>query len=278
VRMEEKLRDLRQNGVGVGLPLSYHLVRSLGGDLRLDTHYAEKGTRIWFFLPNEEGMGEDVGICGMLKTETIPKRGIQPPASITIAVGPGEMSGEDNRTKRRRISETNFANFCSDSSSNSGHETLMSLTPTTGEPEPAAVAKCGVKASMPFSVLVVEDTDICARLLTMQLKKLKCSTQRAENGRVAIDILKDSLPGTFDMVLMDLRMPVMDGLEATKLIKGELDMKYLPVVALTGEMSSDIRKECDDIGFDDFFQKPLKKDHLETLISKYKSARNGFEQ
>jgi hypothetical protein len=163
VRMEEKLRDLRQNGVGVGLPLSYHLVRSLGGDLRLDTHYTEKGTRIWFFLPNEEGMGEDVGICGMLKTETIPKRGIQPPASITIAVGPGEMSGEDNRTKRRRISDTNFANFCSDSSSNSGHETLISLTPTTGEPEPAAVAKCGVKASMPFSVLVVEDTDICKR-------------------------------------------------------------------------------------------------------------------
>ena len=112
----------------------------------------------------------------------------------------------------------------------------------------------------------------------MQLKKLKCSTQRAENGRVAIDILKDSLPGTFDMVLMDLRMPVMDGLEATKLIKRELDMKYLPVVALTGEMSSDIRKECDDIGFDDFFQKPLKKDHLEALVSKYKSARNGFEQ
>lgn len=111
----------------------------------------------------------------------------------------------------------------------------------------------------------------------MQLKKLKCSTQRAENGRVAIDILKDSLPGTFDMVLMDLRMPVMDGLEATKLIKGELNMKYLPVVALTGEMSVDIRKECDDIGFDDFFQKPLKKDHLEVLISKYKSSRNGFE-
>jgi hypothetical protein len=160
VTMEKKLRDLRQNGVGVGLPLSYHLVRSLGGDLRHDTHYAEKGTRIWFFLPNEEGMGEDVGLCGALKTETIPKKGIQPPASITIGVGPGEISGENSRSKRRRI-ETNFANFCSDSSSNSGDETLMSLTPNTGEPEPAAVAKCGVKASMPFSVLVVEDTDIC---------------------------------------------------------------------------------------------------------------------
>ena len=52
------------------------------------------------------------------------------------------------------------------------------------------------------------------------------------------------------MVLMDLRMPVMDGLEATKLIKGQLNMKYLPVVALTGEMSADIRKECNEIGFE----------------------------
>jgi two-component system sensor histidine kinase/response regulator len=112
----------------------------------------------------------------------------------------------------------------------------------------------------------------------MQLKKLKCSTQRAENGRVAIDILKESLPGTFDMVLMDLRMPVMDGLEATKLIRHELDMKYLPVVALTGEMSADIRQECDEIGFDDFFQKPLKKDVLEAIVNKYKASRDGVEQ
>lgn len=111
----------------------------------------------------------------------------------------------------------------------------------------------------------------------MQLKKLKCSTQRAENGRVAIDILKESMPGTFDMVLMDLRMPVMDGLEATKLIRDELNMKYLPIVALTGEMSADIRKECDEIGFDNFFQKPLKKDMLEGIVNKYKAARDGFD-
>lgn len=111
----------------------------------------------------------------------------------------------------------------------------------------------------------------------MQLKKLKCSTQRAENGRVAIDILKESMPGTFDMVLMDLRMPVMDGLEATKLIRDELNMKYLPIVALTGEMSADIREECDEIGFDNFFQKPLKKDMLEGIVNKYKAARDGFD-
>ena len=111
----------------------------------------------------------------------------------------------------------------------------------------------------------------------MQLKKMKCSTQRAENGRIAVDILKDSLPGTFDMVLMDLRMPVMDGLDATKLIRNELQLKDLPIIALTGEMSADIRSQCEAIGFDGFFQKPLKKDELQNLIDTYNESRFGFK-
>ena len=108
----------------------------------------------------------------------------------------------------------------------------------------------------------------------MQLKKMKCSTQRAENGKIAVDLLRDSIPGTFDFVLMDIRMPVMDGIEATKVIRSELKLD-IPIVALTGEMSADIRSECDLIGFDDFFQKPVKKDKLQHLIAKFKNMRNG---
>ena len=107
----------------------------------------------------------------------------------------------------------------------------------------------------------------------MQLKKMKCSTQRAENGRVAVDILRDSLHGSFDMVLMDLRMPVLNGMDATKLIRNELQMKDLPIIALTGEMSADIRSECEAIGFNGFFQKPLKKDQLQDLVETYNAAR-----
>ena len=128
---------------------------------------------------------------------------------------------------------------------------------------------------MPFSVLIVEDTDICARLLGMQLKKMKCSTQRAENGQVALDILQKSMPGQFDLILMDLRMPVMDGLEATKLIREELKMMDIPILALTGEKSDDIQSECEGIGFTDFFSKPLPKKKLEEAIAKYKALRDG---
>lgn len=289
VQMEEKLRDLKQNGVGAGLPLSYHLVRSLGGDLRHDFCYTEKGTRIWFAFPAQK----DVDIGDVLFTETIFKKDLHPP-TVIITEQPKRTAG----VKRRHIEDPEFSPFSSDGSTTSGDET--SGTSKSEEPAASAVAKCGVKASLPFSVLVVEDTDICkssplycfvksciltsfffshtssttgARLLMMQLKKMKCSTQRAENGRIAIDLLKDSLPGTFDMVLMDLRMPVMDGLEATKFIRNVLQIKDLPIIALTGEMSADIRSECEAIGFDGFFQKPLKKDHLQNLVETYSAAR-----
>lgn len=164
IEMEEGLKDLKQNGVGVGLPLSYHLVRELGGDLRHDSGH-EKGTRIWFALPIARESDMDVVIGGSpLETETISKAG-KPPASITISL--------EQANKRRRIDDATFATFSSDGSTTSGDEsagdntaespaTPSAATATTAtEPPPEAVAKCGVKASMPFSVLIVEDTDIC---------------------------------------------------------------------------------------------------------------------
>ncbi|KAL3787619.1 hypothetical protein ACHAWO_000739 [Cyclotella atomus] len=267
-KMEEGLRSLKQNGVGVGLPLSYHLVRMLGGDLRHDKDKTD-GTRIYFTLQGKREKDLDVD-SGVLKTETI----------LKSKAMPSEISFVQEDAKRRRTDDLDFGNFVSsDSSMTTAGDSDSTASPpsTPEEPKAEAVAKCGVRAELPFSVLIVEDTDICARVLSMQLKKLKCSTQRAENGRIAIDILKNSLPGTFDMVLMDLRMPVMDGLTATKLIREELKMNDLPILALTGERRCDIETECDGIGFTDFYQKPLPKKKLEDLVKQYKALRDGTD-
>lgn len=275
--IEEGLRNLKQNGVGVGLPLSYHLVRMLGGDLRHDTDYVG-GTKIFFVVPNKiDNGGED----DMLKSEIISKKSA-PPTQITVVHSNDNL----NAMKRRREDDADFGRFVSSDSSaaNSSDFSSVEEEPSAkkvksavDDPAPAAVAKCGVKASMPFSVLIVEDTDICARLLGMQLKKMKCSTQRAENGQVCLDILKKSIPGQFDLILMDLRMPVMDGLEATKLIRGELGMKDIPILALTGEKRDDIQSECEGIGFTEFFSKPLPKNKLEQVVANYKALRDGVE-
>mmetsp|Transcript_32431 Transcript_32431/g.47994 ORF Transcript_32431/g.47994 Transcript_32431/m.47994 type:complete len:825 (+) Transcript_32431:312-2786(+) len=264
--MEEKLRDLKHNGVGVGLPLSYHLVRVLGGDLRHEK-LSPTGTKIWFVLPNILG-----GNFAALTTKTILKKEL-PPAEISFT-----LPQESNKRKRVK-DDADFGTFVSASDGHTDDDTatMQSVTIASAEPAPEAVAKSGVKASTPFSVLVVEDTDICARLLMMQLKKMKCSTQRAENGRVAVDLLRDAIPGTYDMVLMDLRMPVMDGLEATKIIRNDFKMNDLPILALTGEMRDDIQSECERIGLTEFLQKPLPRKKLQELVTKYKAARDGVE-
>ncbi|KAL3791630.1 hypothetical protein ACHAW5_000626 [Stephanodiscus triporus] len=118
-------------------------------------------------------------------------------------------------------------------------------------------------------VLVVEDTDVSASLLCMHLRKLNCTSHRAENGEVAIEMLRSApAPNMYSLILMDLRMPVMDGFEATTIIKGS-NACNIPVVALTGETSEENRRRCDEIGFDDYKTKPLKRPQLEELLHKF---------
>lgn len=159
--MEDGLRNLKQNGIGVGLPLSCHLVRMLGGDLRQDKLLA--GTRIYFSLQDKLGNDMDVDNRNALASETIYKKGL-PPTFITFV-------SEQEDKKRKRMDDAEFGNFVSsDSSANTVGDD--SSATQASDPAPGAVAKCGVKASMPFSVLIVEDTEICARVLAMQLKKV----------------------------------------------------------------------------------------------------------
>lgn len=124
-------------------------------------------------------------------------------------------------------------------------------------------------------VLVVEDTDVSASLLCMHLRKLNCTSHRAENGEVAMEMLRSAPhPGMYSLILMDLRMPVMDGFEATTIIKGS-NASNIPVVALTGETSDEHRRKCEEIGFDDYKTKPLKRPQLKELLKKFVPGYQG---
>lgn len=184
----------------------------------------------------------------------------------------GSVHSDTSHSKRRRISrDADFSTFIEDEStpSDSDATSLSVVKEVKPKPSPVSVAKSGVKATMQTSVLVVEDTKMCAKVIMMQLRKMNCSPDWAENGQIAVDMLKEAATGMYDMVLMDLRMPVMDGLTATKVIREELKLTTLPIIALTGEVSDDIAKQCEEIGFDEFCSKPLKKPKLQELVKKY---------
>jgi CheY-like chemotaxis protein len=113
-------------------------------------------------------------------------------------------------------------------------------------------------------VLLVEDDEINIKVMEQILRKMNLSIVIASNGREALDILgKDS----FDLILMDLQMPVMDGLTATKSIRLlEADSaRHIPIIVITAYAQEGNREKCLEAGADDYITKPV---NIEMLTGK----------
>jgi CheY-like chemotaxis protein len=93
----------------------------------------------------------------------------------------------------------------------------------------------------------------------------------AKNGREAVEKLS-AKPCPFDAVLMDLRMPVMDGIEATKYCRDVLKLKDLPIIAVTAEVGGDIKEAAMKAGANDFFTKPVRSQELVGAIRSLQPA------
>ncbi|MGB0723340.1 MAG: response regulator [Gammaproteobacteria bacterium] len=118
-------------------------------------------------------------------------------------------------------------------------------------------------------VLLVEDNPVNRKVAQALLKRLNLNVVNAENGHEALECLRQS---RFDLVLMDVQMPEMDGLEATRRLRAresELDLPHTPVVALTANAMATDRSDCRDVGMDDFIAKPIKRDILERVLSRW---------
>ena len=113
-------------------------------------------------------------------------------------------------------------------------------------------------------MLIVEDVDLNADLLADLLELEDVTSERAENGRVAVDAFSQAPPGHFDAILMDLRMPVMDGLEAARAIRAlpREDAKAVPIVALTANAFEEDVRQSLDAGMNAHLAKPVDTDQL----------------
>ena len=119
-----------------------------------------------------------------------------------------------------------------------------------------------------LTVLVVEDDKVNAIALSHLLKKTGHRTRIAENGRQALEILQTD---TFDLIFMDIQMPVMDGLEATRRIRageGGTDKAGIPIVALTAHAMSGDRDKFLAAGMSDYLAKPIEMETLKEVIAR----------
>jgi CheY-like chemotaxis protein len=113
-------------------------------------------------------------------------------------------------------------------------------------------------------VLVAEDNKSNQVLIKAILEKLGLQVLLAENGRQAMEA---AVQTPFDLILMDMQMPVMNGFEATRQLRRQ--SIRIPIIALTAHAMDEERSACFQAGCDDFISKPLRKDELVALLDKY---------
>ena len=117
-----------------------------------------------------------------------------------------------------------------------------------------------------FRVLLVEDTETNRQVMRLLLSKTGLQVDEAENGQIAVEMARAN---RYDLILMDLRMPVMDGFAATKNIRGLAGYAETPIIALTANAFDDDRQLCLSAGMSDFLSKPVHSDKLYAALSNW---------
>ncbi len=120
-------------------------------------------------------------------------------------------------------------------------------------------------------VMIVEDMELNAEILTDLLEMEGMSTEWAENGRQALELFEQNDEGHFDVILMDMRMPVMDGPSATRAIRGlgRPDAAEIPIIALTANAFEEDVTTCLEAGMNAHLSKPVDIDQLEELLCSF---------
>lgn len=111
--------------------------------------------------------------------------------------------------------------------------------------------------------MVVEDDEDVRYLMRLELESLGYRIVEAEDGEKAVEIAEIERP---DIILMDLTLPVMDGIEATEKIRGADGLSKVPIIAVTAHQGTDFRKGAKAAGFDAYVTKPIDINWLSELI------------
>lgn len=120
-------------------------------------------------------------------------------------------------------------------------------------------------------VLVVEDNDLNAIVTEAILKKADIIVEKASDGKKAVSMFENSTPNYYDAILMDLRMPIMDGFEATEKIRAlpNSDAKTVPIILISAETIDSQIEKGKEVGMNDFLTKPVIPNNVYVTLSKW---------
>lgn len=230
-------------GTGLGLTISRQLVEMMGGRIELTSH-PSVGTTAEFHVPY---------ICqAQSQRANASSSATSPSIEKPLAADSGPLSGS-----------------------------VTTPALSTHQPQGKETERLSTAERFKTHVLVVEDNAVNQRIATANLRKLGFSVAAVSNGEEALVYLNPSpssgrpLP---DVILMDCMMPVLDGYEATKIIRYDgkrynKAIREIPVIAMTASAIQGDREKCEDAGMDDYMTKPTSKDTLEKMIHKWISKK-----
>ncbi len=140
----------------------------------------------------------------------------------------------------------------------------------TVKPEKTTISEAPHSAEIPHikaaknRLLLVEDTEEITFMLTNYLEMVGYQVTTAVDGQAALARINDQIP---DLILMDIYMPVMDGFDATRLIRSDPATQHIPIIALTALAMPGDRERCLEAGMDDYLSKPIDLNQLAALIA-----------
>jgi len=134
--------------------------------------------------------------------------------------------------------------------------------------DPQELLKENFALSYPLAILLVEDNPINLKLATIVLKKLGYEVTTANDGKEAVNL---AAKNNYDLILMDIMMPVMNGLEATKVIRSTFDVQP-KIIAMTANAMPEDKNKCIAAGMDDYLSKPME---LKLLIEVLKQVKDS---
>lgn len=134
------------------------------------------------------------------------------------------------------------------------------------------------KSDFKRCVLLCEDNELNAEIATEILKNFGLKVEWAENGRKGVEKFKQSTPGDYAMIFMDVRMPEMDGYEATRAIRAleRVDAKEVPICALSANAFTEDMQQSMDSGMNVHLAKPIEIGKLDEVLKKYLNKRSEF--
>jgi signal transduction histidine kinase/CheY-like chemotaxis protein/HPt (histidine-containing phosphotransfer) domain-containing protein len=257
------------------------LLQRMLSDLRLEVQTADSGAQALDMLDSATAHGKSFdaiyldwqmpGMNGIELAEKVRQRPGEAPPKMVLVTGYGReevlRSAEERQIQNVLVKPVNASMLFDSVTRLFGHIVANDHTPE-GADAPA-VSLAAIRGSR---VLLVEDNDLNQEVATELLRSAGLVVDVADNGQIAVDRVRAA---AYDIVLMDMQMPVMDGLTATRIIRQMPQFEALPIVAMTANAMQSDRELCRAAGMNDHVAKPIEPQELFQALLKWIKPREG---